>query len=76
VSNLPRTLRKIAIAKSKEELVLKLIADEAAALEKLKDEARAKFKQRGMTDEEIREYIPDYPAGSFALDFPKIDPGP
>ena len=60
-------LSEIAIAKAKEELVLKLIADEAERLEGLKAEARAAAKARGLADEAIESLLPPYPAGAFGL---------
>jgi hypothetical protein len=55
------------VSKSKEELVLELIAHEARLLEQKKAEARALAKAQGMTDAEIEALVPPHPAGTFKL---------
>jgi|LNFM01.1.fsa_nt_gb hypothetical protein len=57
----------VAIAKANEAAVLKLIADEAARLEALKDAARATARARGMSELEVDALFPPYPAGAIGL---------
>ena len=55
------------VSKSKEELVLELIAHEARLLEQKKADARVLAKAQGMTDAEIEALVPPHPAGTFRL---------
>ncbi len=47
--------------------MLKLIADEAARLEALKEAGRAAARARGAPEAEVDALFPPYPAGAFAL---------
>lgn len=53
------------ISAAPEEAVLELLVKEATRLEQLKRQARAAYKAGGMSDAEIDELFPLYPAGAF-----------